>query len=177
MDASCHRAITACIMHPMARRRESPKKGQTPIGARLYAARREIGMTQEDLHYRVRRLLPESLHPSMSTISRIEAGLIKHPQTYIVAAMATVLGKQLREIAPELVDEARSIHNLIDLTCAPSELNREPAVSEPDPNQLVFSGADAWHSGGSSVPRLTEFRDAQPARTPLAVPQRERISA
>jgi len=98
------------------------------IGARCRAAREACGMSQEEAAFRLRAVLPKGRAPGGSVISRIETGKIAHPEPYVIVAMAWIYGVDIRDISPEIAEEAAMIGQLLT-KCAPRDSNSEPADS------------------------------------------------
>jgi transcriptional regulator with XRE-family HTH domain len=99
------------------------------LGDRCREAREKLGISQDEAAFRLREILPPGRRPgSGSIIGRIESGIIKRPEPYVIAALAKVYGVHMTDLDPIMAAEAAQI--LIVLTeCAPWESNPEPADS------------------------------------------------
>lgn len=88
------------------------------IGRRVKRARTRRRLSQEDVAIELRMRLPRSNKATGSIISRIELGTVE-AGVDTMAALAIVLGQPLTELAPEYVDDALRLRDVIDLVCAP----------------------------------------------------------
>lgn len=138
-------------MHGMAQRSIS-SPALRAIGNRVRKARQQRRLSQDDLAFELRLRLPRTNKISGPMVSMIEKGAVA-AGLETIAGIAVVLDLRLDELAPEYVDDARRLREVIDMACAPWELNPQPADYRSVAGQIERLFDDTpWCSGGSSAP-------------------------
>jgi transcriptional regulator with XRE-family HTH domain len=86
----------------------------TDVGDRIRERRVALGMSLDTLFAHVTRELPEPRWGSTEMIRRIEGGKVPNPDPVYVAAIAAALDCTLRDLSPELAEEAAQLRRLLD---------------------------------------------------------------
>lgn len=83
------------------------------FGARLRAKRKAAGLSQSDVEYELRSLLPRALWIDQSKISRFESDKVSEDEVdpYAIEWLCAVYGVEVSEVSPLIADRLRKVRN------------------------------------------------------------------
>lgn len=93
---------------------DEPTTTPQELGATLRRARDEAGLTLDDVIVEFRlRNIPTSMSMSRGKIGQLEKGYVANPDPWDLLLLATVYGKDLREISPEAAEDIDSYRRFV----------------------------------------------------------------
>lgn len=104
---------------------DEPTTTPQELGAILRQARDDAEMTLDDVIVEFSlRNIPSSMKMSRGKIGQLEKGYVAHPDPWDLLLLATVYGKELRDISPEAADDIDSYRQFVSQRPDPESPSR-----------------------------------------------------